>query len=65
MKILINGRREEIGPWTIDQLVANKELQAGSLVVELNREIIQQRQWHEVYLQEGDTLELLSFVGGG
>lgn len=65
MKIWINGQREEIGPWTIDRLVADKELQAGSLVVELNREIIKQNQWQEVYLQDGDKLELLSFVGGG
>ncbi|PHR24503.1 MAG: thiamine biosynthesis protein ThiS [Desulfotalea sp.] len=65
MEIVINGELEEIKPWTISQLVEHKKLLAGSLVVELNREIIKQDQWQEVYLQEGDKLELLSFVGGG
>ncbi|MFT5697323.1 MAG: sulfur carrier protein [Desulforhopalus sp.] len=65
MKILINGQQEEIEQWTINQLVENRQLQAGSLVVELNREIIKQTEWKDVQLKDGDQLELLSFVGGG
>lgn len=65
MNVFINGQQEEIQPCTISGLVEVKELQAGSLVVELNRKIIKQTQWPDVQLQDGDQLELLSFVGGG
>lgn len=65
MEIFINGKPEETGSSTITELVEKKGLKAGSLVVELNREIIKQTQWHEVLLKDGDQLELLSFVGGG
>ena len=65
MEIFINGELEEIEQSTISQLVEKKQLQVGSLVVELNRKIIKQTQWEEVHLQDGDKLELLSFVGGG
>ncbi|TKB12345.1 sulfur carrier protein ThiS [Desulforhopalus sp. IMCC35007] len=65
MEIYINGKPEETGPSNIHQLVDKKGLKADSLVVELNRQIIKQTQWHEVHLQDGDRLELLSFVGGG
>lgn len=65
MEIFINGKKEEVHSWTISQLIEKRGLEAGSLVIELNREIVKQAEWADVHLQEGDKLELLSFVGGG
>lgn len=65
MNIRVNGKVETVDPCTIAELVKAKGLIAQSLVVEHNREIVQQAQWTEVSLQEDDQLELLSFVGGG
>lgn len=65
MKVTVNGQEESLEPCTIETFVAAKGLVSDSLVVELNREIIKQPQWSGVQLKEGDTLELLSFVGGG
>lgn len=65
MEIFINGKQEEVHSWTISQLLEKRGLEAGSLVIELNREIVKQAEWADVHLQEGDKLELLSFVGGG
>lgn len=65
MEIFINGKQEEVESCTVSQLVDSKGLQAGSLVIELNREIVKQAEWADIHLQEGDKLELLSFVGGG
>jgi sulfur carrier protein len=65
MQLTINGREEEIMARTIAELVHQKGLDADRLVVEHNMNIVKQDQWRYVQLREGDTLELLSFVGGG
>ena len=65
MKIFINGNEEHTESPTLAELVANRGLDAGALVVELNQQIIKQEQWQATTLNEGDRLELLSFVGGG
>lgn len=65
MQIKINGKPEEITPCTIAQLVTQRGIEPASLVVEHNLNIVKQDQWSRVELVEGDTLELLSFVGGG
>lgn len=65
MKIFVNGQQECIESCTLAQLIAGKKLNAGALVVELNQHIIKQEFWPTTELQEGDRLEMLSFVGGG
>ena len=65
MQVTINGTVEAISPCTIEQLVHEKGLRPDALVVEHNLTIVKQPQWHQIQLAEGDTLELLSFVGGG
>ncbi len=65
MHLFINGERETGPPCTLAELVARKGLYPEALVVELNQTIIKQQQWPNVMLQEGDRIELLSFVGGG
>lgn len=65
MNIFVNGTQECIEPCTLAQLIAWKKLNAGALVVELNQQIIKQEFWQTTELQDGDRLEMLSFVGGG
>ncbi|MDK9705583.1 MAG: sulfur carrier protein ThiS [Desulforhopalus sp.] len=65
MELVINGQREICSAGTVDTLVADKGLPPESLVVELNGTIIRQADWPAIRLHDGDTLELLSFVGGG
>lgn len=65
MNILVNGQRQSCEPCTITELLTKRALAQEALVVEWNGEIIRQEQWSKVRLQENDTLELLSFVGGG
>ncbi|WP_310598993.1 sulfur carrier protein ThiS [Desulfobulbus sp.] len=65
MDIVVNGVQETVPARTVAELVAEKGLAAGALVVELNQRIIKQEQWPQTRLQAGDRLELLSFVGGG
>ena len=65
MELTINGTVESIAPCTIEQLVQHKGLRVEGLVVEHNLLIVKQPEWADIRLSEGDTLELLSFVGGG
>jgi len=65
IRVTINGKTESVGAGTIEQLVHDKGLRPEALVVEHNFTIVKQPQWSRIQLSEGDTLELLSFVGGG
>jgi sulfur carrier protein len=65
MQITINGKIETIEPDNLEALVQAKGLNTDSLVIEHNHKIIKRENWGQIQLKENDTLELLSFVGGG
>ena len=65
MDITVNGKQESISADTLAAYVREKRLETRALVVELNGRVISADQWHQTPLRQGDTLELLSFVGGG
>ncbi|MBT8340843.1 MAG: sulfur carrier protein ThiS [Desulfatitalea sp.] len=65
MKVTINGDLASIAACTIGELVAQRGLDPKGLVVEHNQRIVKQEKWPDIRLQDGDHLELLSFVGGG
>lgn len=65
MEITINGKTENINFTTIKEIVESKKLDKSGLVIEHNGTIIKKKNWSEYELQDGDKLELLSFVGGG
>lgn len=66
MRITINGKSEEhADSMSIAKLIEVKGLSADTLVAELNREIIPGERFVETWLQNGDHLELVQFVGGG
>ena len=66
MEIHINGRSREVPEGsTITALLALFDLQATTVVVERNREIIPRERFDELVVGAGDTLEIVRFVGGG
>jgi sulfur carrier protein len=65
MQITINGKAETVEPGNLEALVKAKGLNRDALVIEHNRNIIAREKWGQIQLRENDTLELLSFVGGG
>ncbi len=65
MQITINGKVETIEPGDLESLVKAKGLNRDALVIEHNQKIIKRKNWGQIQLKENDTLELLSFVGGG
>ncbi|SHK00470.1 sulfur carrier protein [Anaerobranca californiensis DSM 14826] len=50
---------------TIDQLLKNLNLKEDVVVVEVNHEIVDKRQFSSKIINEGDKVEIVSFVGGG
>lgn len=66
MKIRINGKLETIeGLSDIAALVAGKGLSADRIVVEHNQKILPREEWAGTAVCENDSIEIVSFVGGG
>jgi len=66
VQLTINGdiARYE-GPLTVGELVAALGLQPKKLAVELNRAIVPKSAYGHTPLSDGDSLEIVHFVGGG
>ena len=66
MQLNINGTpRDVAAPLTVSALLQQLELIPERVVVELNREILTTDTHAATQLKNGDTLELIQFVGGG
>ncbi len=66
MDLCVNGQSREFPqPLNVEQLLEQLELKPERVVVELNREILTIDRHADIQLQDGDTLELIQFVGGG
>ena len=66
MELTVNGEKVQCpeGSTLLDLLQA-RSLDPKTVVAERNRDIVPAENFGAVCLQEGDTLELLHFVGGG
>ena len=66
MKLKINGKDVSISTKkTLDELLSEKGLDPGRVVVEYNLRIVTKEEWREITLGDDDTVEIVSFVGGG
>ena len=66
MIIQLNGKNKEISSdTTIAGLLDELKLAPASVVIELNQTILRPEELADRVLKEGDTLELIRFVGGG
>jgi thiamine biosynthesis protein ThiS len=66
LAVTINGEARRVpGPATLLELLGHLGLDPRSVVVELNREIVRRPRLAETRVAEGDSIELVHFVGGG
>ena len=66
LRVVVNGDERRVpGPATVLDLLAHLGLAPRPVVVELNREIVRRPRLGETPLAEGDSVELVHFVGGG
>jgi thiazole synthase len=66
LQLTVNGESRRIAPGaTIADLVASLELDPKKVAVECNAVIVPRSTLGDVVLADGDTLEIVHFVGGG
>ncbi len=69
MKINVNGKEIELDLDQENALLSTALNSMGykpnTIVVELNKLIINSTKWEKVSLKDGDNLEIVSIVGGG
>jgi sulfur carrier protein len=70
MHLHINGEsREFASPVqanpTLSTLIEQLGMKPDRVAVELNREIAPRDRWSQIVLKDGDSLEIVQFVGGG
>lgn len=66
MEIIFNGKSRELPNNTsIQELLDQLQLDCLQVVVEHNRSIVTRQRLAETLLHDGDTLEVIHFVGGG
>lgn len=64
--ITVNGKKTEcIFPMTVADYLEKCNYKITRIAVELNGTILPKSRYEETLLKEGDTMEVVSFVGGG
>ncbi|MDR4494464.1 MAG: sulfur carrier protein ThiS [Nitrospirales bacterium] len=66
MRITLNGESKEVAPdLSVGSLLQQLELQPDRVAVEINLSILDRSKFTTWTLQEGDRIEIISFIGGG
>jgi thiamine biosynthesis protein ThiS len=64
--ITLNGERFELDkPISVAGLLAQLDIDSRRVAVEHNLNIVKRQTYPEVLIDEGDTVEIVNFVGGG
>ncbi|NOY85131.1 MAG: sulfur carrier protein ThiS [Nitrospirae bacterium] len=66
MQVEINGLKQEMPPNSnVLQLLQQFEIAAEGIAVEINLTVIDRQAYDATVLQDGDTVEIIRFIGGG
>ena len=60
-----NGVELDIAGKTVSEYLESTNFDTKRIAVELNGDIVFKSQYDETILRDGDSLEVVSFVGGG
>jgi sulfur carrier protein len=63
--VRINGETRAVQGILLEQYLADEGYQRERIAVECNGEIVPKAEYGTRVLQDGDVLEIVSFVGGG
>ncbi|MDO4474112.1 MAG: sulfur carrier protein ThiS [Eubacteriales bacterium] len=63
--VIVNGEELDIAGKTVAEYLAATNYDPKRIAVERNGDIVLKSQYGETILKDGDTLEVVSFVGGG
>ncbi|HDZ62100.1 MAG TPA: sulfur carrier protein ThiS [Nitrospirae bacterium] len=66
MKLNLNGTLSEFQDvLNVDGLLENLKIEPGRVAVEVNMAIVKKQDYEKAMLKEGDSVEIVNFVGGG
>lgn len=65
MKVRVNGVEMDVMADTIAKLLKELDINPSRVVVEVNFEIVKRVHFDEYKIKEGDSIEIVNFVGGG
>ncbi|MHC4611731.1 MAG: sulfur carrier protein ThiS [Planctomycetota bacterium] len=66
VRVQINGKERQLdAETTVATLLLDLEVAPERVAVEVNRELVTRSKFEETVLNEGDTIEIVTFVGGG
>jgi len=65
MNISINGEMREIDGQSVLQLLESLSIDPRKIAVERNLEILPKGEYASTQLTDGDSIEIVHFVGGG
>ena len=66
MRITLNGRDTDVADGlTVQTLLDELKASATSVAVERNAQVVPRKAYAHLALEEGDQVEVVTFVGGG
>lgn len=63
--VKINGTEQDIAGMPLTEYLHSANYDVKRIAVECNGEIVPKVEYESVILRDGDSLEVVSFVGGG
>ncbi len=63
--VKVNGAELDVAGKTVAEYIATTDYDPRRIAVERNGEIVFKSQYDVTVLKDGDSLEVVSFVGGG
>ena len=63
--VKVNGESLDIAGKTLAEYLSTTSYDAKRIAVERNGDIVPKAQYDKAVLQDGDSIEIVSFVGGG
>ena len=63
--VKVNGKELDLAGKTVAEYILTTDYDAKRIAVERNGEIVFKSQYSETVLKDGDSIEIVSFAGGG
>ena len=66
MKVTVNGESQEVpSGLNVSALLAHLGIRAERVAIERNLDVLPRDRWPETQVTDGDSFEIVHFVGGG
>ncbi len=65
INVKVNGVIMNVSASTIAELLSELQIDPDRVVVEVNLGIVKRERFNEFTIKDGDSIEIVNFVGGG